>query len=705
MMMLGSKYGADAQGGLDVVGYFILEWVPKTTPSGVMLIRRDPAPEVLLGDPVLARAATRVAPGALKYKSLVLSFAPQDIDVAAFNAGHPESRAMVDFALQLYCEVACAGIPRSCRPPLFVSKHTHTGRMELNIMVPRWVRRPDGATRSFNPDPPGPASRACWDAFEDLLNARFGWANPRALDRQQLISIPSWVLKQKAETLRSGLSWEPSIRERVTDALITVVKAREIANRSELLAWINDWCAEHDMVVHSIGAGHVTIGVDGADVKDRIRLKGPLLAAEGPFSALLDRTEPTAEQHSQQNRMMLEQAYKQLQAAFEKRADFNISRFGQDQWSASEFDAEVFAFGPLPPTRNLIPPTRIERTSEEQDHDSPAFPHIPLQPDQPGTGTAAEPASFASKPDRDIGTAGSEDRGAGSGDQVWGGGGHPLDPFADILAGPRGPGRIISKIVRRASKVLSKLSARLTLRRFGTAIPASLPKTLNHCAQTLEKLNVTLTKTAHAITAGQPGHDSRRGGPETRPNPVRNHAASRITRGAGEVGPNADGSPVPNNGRPRIGRRKSSDVSKRPQPDHTSRAFAAGAADHARSSERAAGSTPWLAGQDGDRVSEFEHVAGRTSGHLCRADIIRHILSLCDERDRGSPRSLRRVTEANPNTPSRSDALPLSFAPDDDWILCASEAARAAVADDPLVRSWTSEDIGPDMRDDYGLGF
>lgn len=697
-MMLGSKYGADAQGGLDVVGYFTLEWVPKPTPSGVKLIRRDPAPEVLLGDPVLARAATRLAPGALKYRSLILSFAPEDIDAAAFNAGCPDSRAQVDFALQLFCEVAFAGIPKACRPPLFVSTHTHTVRMELNIMAPRWVRRPDGAIRSFNPDPPGPASRACWDAFEDLLNARFGWADPRDPASQRLITLPSWLLKQKAEALRSGLPWTPSARERVTDALITAVKAREIAKRSELLNWIERWCSQNDMVVHSTSAVHVTIGVSGADVKDRIRLQGPLLAAEGPFSALLHRSEPTALQRSQQRRMVLEQACKQLRASFEKRAAFNGSRFGQDQWPACDFDAEVFAFGPLPPTPKLIPATRIARTAEEPDHDSRVSTHIPLQPDEPRAGTAAQTASLASNPDRNLGTAGSEDRSAGSGDQGGAGGGHPLDRFADLLAGPRGPGRIIDALARRVSKLLPKLAARLTLRRVATAIPDHLPNTLNNCRTALEKLNVTLTQTAHVFTAGQYPAHHRRGGPETRSDTARDYAASQITRGAGEVGHDADGSPDQNYGRPWSGRRQSSDVSQRPQPDHTSRALAADAADRIRSSERAAGS-------DGETSHHLEQLVGRADPYLRRADIIRHILSLCDEIDPGSPRSLRRVIDAGTDTPSRPDAVCLSFAPDDHWVLCASEAARLAVADDPLVQSWTGEDIGPDMGDDYGFGF
>ena len=700
MMMLGSKYGADAQGGLDVVGYFILEWVPKPTPSGVTLTRRDPAPEVLLGDPVLARAATRVAPGDLKYRSLVLSFGPEDIDAAAFNAGCPDSRAKIDFALQLYCEVAFAGIPKACRPPLFVSTHTHTVRMELNIMVPRWVRRPDGAIRSFNPDPPGKGGRALWSAFEDLLNARFGWADPRDPASQRLITLPSWLLKQKAEALRSGLAWTPSARERVTDALITAVEAREIANRSELLTYIERWCSQNDMVVHNTSAAHVTIGVSGAVAKDRIRLKGLILAEEGPFSALLDRTEPTAEQHSQRRRMMLEQACKQLQGAFEKRAAFNGSRFGQDQWPACDFDAEVFAFGPLPPTLNLIPPTRIARTAKEPDDDSRHFStYIPLQPDEPRTGTAPESGRVGSGPGRTSGAAGSEDCRAGGGDQGREGSSHPLDRFADLLAGPRGPGRVLSALARRVSKVLPKLAARLTLRRVAAAIPDHLPNTLNHRRTALENLNVTLTKTAHAVTAGQHAtHDYRRGGPETRSDSARDFAASRSAQGAGKVGPDAHSASRRGHARTRCDRRSFESVSRGSGAAHTSRAFAAGASDRVRSSERADGS-------DGETSQHPEQLAGRADPHLCRADIIRHILSLCDERDPGSPRSLRRVTEADPDNPSMQDALRLSFAPDDHWVLCASEAAQKAVADDPLVQTWAGQDVGRDMTDECEFGF
>lgn len=694
-MVLGSKYGADAQGGLDVVGYFVLEWVPKPTPSGVKLIRRDPAPEVLIGDPVFARAAMRAAPGDLKYRSLVFSFAHQDMNVGLVNAGCPDSRTKIDFTLQIFCEVAFAGIPETCRPPLFVTTHTHTGRLELNVMIPRWVRRPDGELRSFNPDPPRRGSRACWVAFEDLLNARFGWADPRDPANQRLITLPSWLLKQKAEALRSGAQWEPTVRERVMDELATAVTSGAVKDRSELLKWIEDWCAEHDMVVHTTGSAHVTIGAQGADVKDRIRLKGLLFSTSKPFSTFLNRTIPTVEQR----RVNLEDACTRLQEAVKKRAAFNRSRYGLGRWPDPQFDAEVFALGPLSQTPKLIPPIRIVRTAEEPNNDDSSTFSRPSEPDRIGAGIAPESGGVGSAPGRATGAAGSEDRGAGGGDQGRAGSSHPLVPFADMLAGPNGPGRIISALARRASKVLPKLSAGLALRRVAAAIPDHLPKTLNHCSQALEKLNVTLTKTAHAVTAGQyPTHASRRGGPETRSDSARDHAAPRSASGAGKVGTDADGAPDRGHGRPRVGSRQSSYVSGGSEADRRSRPRDAGAADRVRSFERAPRS-------NGKAAQHPEQLAGGANGELCRADIIRHILSLCDEVDPGCPRSLRWVTEADLDDPRMSDALTLSFGPEEHWALCASLAARTAVANDARVQIWTGEDIGPETDDAPDFGF
>ncbi|MFP5511003.1 MAG: hypothetical protein ACLGIP_17920, partial [Alphaproteobacteria bacterium] len=88
MMVLPSPYSVDTGGATtDAVGYPIDEAVYKPDGNGRQRFRRDPVPEVLIGDPVLMRAAIRIAPGQHKYRSLVINFAEGDIDVKAFNAG------------------------------------------------------------------------------------------------------------------------------------------------------------------------------------------------------------------------------------------------------------------------------------------------------------------------------------------------------------------------------------------------------------------------------------------------------------------------------------------------------------------------------------------------------------------------------------------------------------------------------------------
>jgi hypothetical protein len=73
--------------------------------------RREPPPEILRGNPVMARGAIRLAPGALKYRSAVLSYAAEDIDTLKFNAGDPALRGAVSLALALCLVIGFAGVP------------------------------------------------------------------------------------------------------------------------------------------------------------------------------------------------------------------------------------------------------------------------------------------------------------------------------------------------------------------------------------------------------------------------------------------------------------------------------------------------------------------------------------------------------------------------------------------------------------------
>lgn len=83
MMNSFSAYSNDPDGpaSQDAVGYLEAEEVLKpdfSSGTGRQLLKRKPAPEVLMGDAALARASIRMSPGALKYRSAVMSFAADD---------------------------------------------------------------------------------------------------------------------------------------------------------------------------------------------------------------------------------------------------------------------------------------------------------------------------------------------------------------------------------------------------------------------------------------------------------------------------------------------------------------------------------------------------------------------------------------------------------------------------------------------------
>ncbi|MEB3419266.1 hypothetical protein ACFSDD_23070 [Salipiger marinus] len=59
----------------------------------------------------MARGAIRLAPGALKYRSAVLSYAAEDIDTLKSNAGDPALRGAVSLALALCLVIGFAGVP------------------------------------------------------------------------------------------------------------------------------------------------------------------------------------------------------------------------------------------------------------------------------------------------------------------------------------------------------------------------------------------------------------------------------------------------------------------------------------------------------------------------------------------------------------------------------------------------------------------
>lgn len=162
---------------------------------------RTPPPETLRGDPAVVGAFIDSLKTKHTYFCSTLSFARSDIDLVAWQAGDATLRAQIDAAIDLWKDVAFAGIAQRCRPPILANTHLHTGRLEVNILAPRAIVRHIGnefIPRSHNPRPPIGAQRNVWTHYQDALNHTFGWADPGDPQRATRVSCADWVMKRAA---------------------------------------------------------------------------------------------------------------------------------------------------------------------------------------------------------------------------------------------------------------------------------------------------------------------------------------------------------------------------------------------------------------------------------------------------------------------------------------------------------------------------
>lgn len=381
MLITHAHYSKDAtSGSQDAVGYMCDHAVRKSN----KLVNRSPAPEILMGDPTLIRAAIRMAPGQHKYRSAVLSFAPKDVDVAAFNAGCAVQRGRVNHALTMWLAAAFAGIPAANRPPVLASTHTHTGRMEVNLLIPRWVLRADGKIRAYNPDPPGAGNRALREAVEDVLNHRFDWADPRNPMLKRLVHLPDWQLKEHAEAKRQGTPIPQTPRTILLAGIVEAVFAKSIQSRDDLLEWLT----ANGHPVHSMGKQHITIGGPDTPANQRMRLTGPIFEETFTDLPALIPQGGAKEIIIQKRFNQIRNSIQSLPTLWQKRADFNRSRFGLMRWPRLALTLRNWMSGPFTPLQ--IPSLRLDRPLQIQ-----RIPDAPRpQPVPDGTAITGTPNSI-----------------------------------------------------------------------------------------------------------------------------------------------------------------------------------------------------------------------------------------------------------------------------------------------------------------------
>jgi hypothetical protein len=295
--------------------YMLDAAVEKDFADGRGLEVRTPVPELLIGHPAVFQSALKIPKSALRYRVATLSFATEDIDVAKFNTGDVQSRQAISVTVDLFLEMAFAGIPPDHRPPVLVGTHTHTGRLEINFGIPRYVINSSGKVRSFNPHPPMKGSKIYWDAFGDFLNERFGWANPRAAEQASQIKGPDWAEKRVAAADRFGQKFDPENNPRLFLLQSAKEHARHHQARNPALFWEAFWGAVRSTEYRSTPDENGRLWLTSPR-GDPLLLKGGLINSQENCSG---RSEKLEVKHD-------------ISSLWQRRADQNSAAFSTGAW-------------------------------------------------------------------------------------------------------------------------------------------------------------------------------------------------------------------------------------------------------------------------------------------------------------------------------------------------------------------------------------
>ena len=132
-------------------------------PDGRPLMKtRDPAPEIISGNPEQTRLLIDSSLNKHTYTAGVLSFATEDA---------PTERQQ-QFVIEEFEKVAFADLAPDQYNILWV-RHTHEGRVELHFCTPRLELR---SGKSLNIAPP--RHESAFNAVCDYVNKLHGWADP-----------------------------------------------------------------------------------------------------------------------------------------------------------------------------------------------------------------------------------------------------------------------------------------------------------------------------------------------------------------------------------------------------------------------------------------------------------------------------------------------------------------------------------------------
>ncbi|MCZ4354667.1 hypothetical protein O4H61_19335 [Roseovarius aestuarii] len=330
-MRVGFSKHKQAADGHDPTVYPLSPMIEKSFGNRREVFVRNPEPELLLGSPTAVVAAIRELNLQNRYRAAVMTFAGSDLDPIAFNSGCTTARRAVAAAVELFLELGFAGVPRDNRLPYIVGTHTHVpGQLEINILVIHAIRNAKGHVRSFNIHPPTRGSEKDIEAFEDLLNLHFGWADPRCPSRAARIKLPDYLHKEVAEAERHGVTFDTSQPKLFLAQSLLRLGNGPAADFEAGLSGVLEACGYMRL---KQSATSLIVGPEAGRARDTVALRGRYVDGAGPAT-----NEEIAERKAE-----LRTAPERFHVAWHKRAAENRATFGDDTWDlkAPDIDSVV----------------------------------------------------------------------------------------------------------------------------------------------------------------------------------------------------------------------------------------------------------------------------------------------------------------------------------------------------------------------------
>ena len=270
---------------------------------------RSPAPFVIRGNPVITRKLIDSLSFKHKYRSGVLSFAPEDA---------PTDR-QIEAVIDSFERYAFAGLDKDAYNTLWV-KHTHTGneRVELHFVTPR-VELYTG--KSLNIAPPG--WHGYFKPWQTSWNIKQGWARPDELTRKRDYE-PGFQALINAERKVKGLEPITDTKKLLTEYVLERVAAGLIGDRHDTIELLTE---ELGLEITRKGRDYITV-LD-PDTDKRYRLKGKLYEREfRPQPEITAEIRPRTSASSRFDSEELRQVRARVRSNYQYRYKYHQERYG-----------------------------------------------------------------------------------------------------------------------------------------------------------------------------------------------------------------------------------------------------------------------------------------------------------------------------------------------------------------------------------------